>query len=138
MSIYVYALEDSVGTVRYVGRTRNPERRLRQHRKGASGATSRWAASGGLERMVLLEEVTGNSGAEAERGWIRRYSGPALLNHYGRARHPVVIAGRVHADVAKRAKIRAVERGEQLQDLLLRAILRELEEPREPGRGDAA
>lgn len=40
-----------------------------------------------------------------------------------------VIAGRVPADVAKRAKIRAVERGEQLQDLLLRALLRELEEP---------
>lgn len=73
----MYALKDSAGDIRYVGRTKNLERRLAQHRKSKKtgeldlaweqpGLT--WSQARGLEQVGIVTYNTINSGKNSING----------------------------------------------------------------------
>lgn len=83
--IYIYGLECPIaGVIRYVGKSINPQKRLRGHISGANNGsyrhhTSAWLRkliAAGLEpRLVILEEVVdGRDWRQAERSWIAKES----------------------------------------------------------------
>jgi hypothetical protein len=92
--IYIYALRDPLtNRVRYIGRSINPEQRLREHQCfgrrsfGLSGDNLYgWlkflSQMGQMPRMMILERVNFRDGQDAEREWINYYSrmGAQLFN----------------------------------------------------------
>ena len=78
-TVFIYALRDPRdGSVRYVGKTDNLERRVRHHigtrrEKNARGAWLRELHAVGLAPVaVVLQEVPQERWQHAERRWIRR------------------------------------------------------------------
>ena len=90
---WIYALVDPRTSLpRYVGKTVQPIQRLRAHISGARGGraaprVSAWIAGlklvGRLPRMMLLQQVPGESWQTAEFFWIcfLRWAGADLANH---------------------------------------------------------
>lgn len=79
----IYALKDADGNVRYIGKARDPERRLAQHLKPDAldkSHKARWAR-GNPNMLIEVLEWTGDW-EEAEKRWIAhgRQQGWNLLN----------------------------------------------------------
>lgn len=82
---FIYGLHDGSGVIRYVGMSRNPQRRLKQHVREAIRCHNRnrhkeaWirsALSNGREvQCVVLQQCGDNEWQEAERQWISRWHG---------------------------------------------------------------
>lgn len=92
-TVLIYALRDPRdGSVRYVGKTDNLERRLKHHiatrrEKNVRGAWLCELHAAGLSPvMVVLQEVSAERWQHAERRWIRRLAERAqgLLNKHPR------------------------------------------------------
>lgn len=107
---FIYVLLDQERTVRYVGRSRDPHNRLRQHlaeaRMQTRSAKERWIAemaAAGLEPTVVIidDAEPGEPVAELEREWIDRLKSSVLTNGI----HAGVVRGRLQA-VSKSRSIR--------------------------------
>ena len=90
--VYIYALLDpEARLVRYVGKSTQPHKRLRQHilsaRRGGDRRICRWIRSllerGLLPQMLILERAMQDSWESAEQYWITafREDGADLTNH---------------------------------------------------------
>lgn len=95
---FIYGLHGSDGLIRYVGRSRWPYRRLRDHQRLRYSMTnneaSGWLRSeGDALRMVVLDVAESLTGSAEERSWIWRLSRRLpLLNYLGtRVLPPVLV-----------------------------------------------
>lgn len=85
---YIYGLYDpNDPVIRYVGVTKHPEQRLREHRTRKCGL-SLWQWVRALQHgpeMIILEECNPDVSEEREHFWINVYkaAGSSLLNHFG-------------------------------------------------------
>jgi len=83
---YIYALTDpDTGEIRYVGRTRNPARRLSRHIQPMFNSRSvrQWIREmGRAPQMTIIEQCSGDVVVEREAYWIASYesNGARLLN----------------------------------------------------------
>lgn len=87
-TIYIYALaEPDTEQVYYIGRTHNPEQRLRQHYSDWTNRRHDLKRA----RMIILETVEKEIANERERFWIAKYAleGARLINEKG---NPVFLA----------------------------------------------
>lgn len=86
---YIYGLVDpGKNEVRYVGRTKDPAKRLRDHCNRKCGWVMwQWVVSIRPEkpRMIILEECSEEQAEDREHFWINVYKavGANLLNHFG-------------------------------------------------------
>lgn len=94
-TVYIYALcEPDTGEARYIGQTRNVERRLESHLSGSSGWglhiwLSGLVVSGVMPIIRVIESLPGGVDFYArERYWIQRYvaEGAMLVNQINNAR----------------------------------------------------
>ena len=89
-SRFVYAINDANGTPVYVGRTRHPERRWRQHREGTSArhlpALGAWLACNPASFEVLDTYPDTRSHLDAEREYIA-YLRPRFNVQFNPAAH---------------------------------------------------
>ncbi len=84
--IYIYALKEKDGDIRYVGKTVDLHRRMRQHKSNARKENSHkvsWikkCLKNDIEiEMVVLEEVKKDNWQEREIFWISQFEN--LTNH---------------------------------------------------------
>lgn len=123
--ITIYALYTIRGTVRYVGKTKNVEARVAQHRHSNTNTRcSRWIRKekrySRILKYLILEVVTGDGNKE-EREWIYHYRcvmGKALTNLTEGGEGT---CGRVHSEATKE-KMRKSAKGfsKEAQEALLR------------------
>lgn len=86
---FIYVLRDEAGEVRYVGRSSDPYRRLREHiaaaRAGGTSAKEAWLAGllakGGSPRLAIIDDGDADEIAELEAAWIEHFhDGGKLTN----------------------------------------------------------
>jgi len=84
--VYVYALMDHLGVVRYVGQTTQPAMRLTSHINNHDGLNAGWISAirseGKRPHMHILATVDRASVSTVEKEYIRRYlaEGASLTN----------------------------------------------------------
>jgi len=87
---FVYVLLDEVGEVRYVGRSRDPYKRLRAHvadaRAGGKSAKEAWLAellgNGHAPRLAIIDDAEpGEAVASCEAAWIVHFAAGGRLTN---------------------------------------------------------
>jgi predicted transcriptional regulator len=134
---FVYVLLDEAGDVRYVGRSRDPYRRMREHiagaRAGGHAGRDAWLAAmlgaGQKPRMAIVDDAeAGQAIADLEREWIERFrAGGRLTNGIAggvaaRERSGRKQFGMVDADLLARVDARAAELGQTRRVFTERAL----------------
>lgn len=86
---FIYVLLDADRHVRYVGRARDPYKRLREHvagaRAGGSSAKERWLsemlAAGSFPQLAIIDDAAGGDDIqELEALWIDHFKSDTLTN----------------------------------------------------------
>lgn len=70
-TVYVYGIADNSGAVRYVGSSRDPEMRLKQHAYGQSGTNAMSGLDISTCRLLILDVTTQAERLKVEGGWIQ-------------------------------------------------------------------